>query len=118
MAAMRCYLVTAFSGVLGIMVVRRLTRAHEEMQPLHGVEAVFGDAPAQSGSAPGVVSSSSPGERLVEGAPCGSCGGTIVSHVDASVCQACDLPFHDSCLSEGACPHCRTRDLDPGFRFY
>lgn len=114
-----CYLVNAVSGILGIVVVRKLTRAQAEMHSLHGVESVFGDADPAGDPIVNVrpiERSSVPGERLVEGSSCGACGGNIALHTEASVCTGCDLPFHDVCLAEGACPKCRSRELDVGFQ--
>jgi hypothetical protein len=120
------YAANAVAGVLAMFVVRRLTRAHADMRSLDGIEAVFGDASldqgrvAQANTANVVQVHAAPsavrGERQVEGSACAACGSAIDHYTEASVCTTCDQPFHDACLSEGACPQCRGRELDAGFQ--
>lgn len=110
------------AAVLAIKLVRRLTKAQDEMQLLARADEAFGEEPpplpAGMPSAPPVIVSTVPGERPVAGSACGHCGARVDTDYDAFVCRDCDMPLHEDCLREGACPQCRGRDLDAGFRFY
>lgn len=106
------------AGILAIGMVRKLTRAQEDMHLLARSDEAFGEAPPLPAASGQAAVSTVPGERPVVGSACGACGAAIATAHDAFVCTDCDLPLHEDCLREGACPQCRGRALDSGYQYY